>query len=106
MLQLHKLHIYALKCKIYSSEYAKDTTGTQLAVLHEFRGRFVHSYICVFGTADSAIIREVSLFRLPFIERFHCTHCMKCSQNQAIDCHIGHMSSMADHNIHLKKVSG
>ena len=26
------------------------------------------------GTADSVLIREVSLFRVPCIERFHCTY--------------------------------
>ena len=53
-----------------------DTIGTQLGVLYrevslKFRDGFVHS--SVVGTANSVLIRELSSFRVSFIERFCCS---------------------------------
>ena len=53
----------------------EDTSETQLAVLYR-EVSLIQRYICtqlyVVGTADSVLIRRCPLFRVSFIERFHC----------------------------------
>ena len=53
----------------------EDTIGTQLAVLYRevsLIQTVVHSSTYVVETADSVLIRKVSLFGVSFIKRFHC----------------------------------
>jgi len=55
----------------------EDTVvGTHLTVLYgnvSLIQREICTQLYLVGTADNALIREVSFFRAPFIERFHCT---------------------------------
>ena len=52
----------------------EDTIGTQLAVLYrEVSLIQICTQLYVIGSVDSVLIREESLFRLSFIERFHCS---------------------------------